>query len=139
MRRGLAITTEALDRQRILQVAEASRNHLRDPWLIDQSEEHELRQAGFLMIDPPSKADISATEDGLIVRGGWRTALGKALRSKDVWGEPLPVKEYSEVILQVKVRHPQLSRILRNVWKFACDRAQQHQQFAFGQAGQFGL
>lgn len=86
MRRGLAIATEALDRQRILQVAETSRNHLRDPWLIDQNEEQELRQAGFLMLDPPSKAEISAAEDVLIVRAGWRTALGKALRGKDLWG-----------------------------------------------------
>ena len=114
MRRGLAIATEALDRQRTLQVAEASRNHLRDPWLIDQNEERELRQAGFLMIDPPSKADISATEDGLIVRGGWRTALGKALRSKDVWGEPLPVKEYGEVIATL-LRAAESHQVIRRV------------------------
>ncbi|MER8678813.1 DEAD/DEAH box helicase [Mesorhizobium sp. M1405] len=114
MRRGLAIATEALDRQRILQVAEASRNHLRDPWLIDQNEEQELRQAGFLMIDPPSKADISATEDGLIVRGGWRTALGKALRSKDIWAEPLPVKEYGDVIATL-LRAAEGHQVIRRV------------------------
>ena len=114
MRRGLAIATEALDRQRILQVAETSRNHLRDPWLIDQNEEQELRQAGFLMIDPPSKAEISAAEDVLIVRGGWRTALGKALRSKDVWGEPLPVKEYADVIATL-LRAAESHQVIRRV------------------------
>ncbi len=114
MRRGLAIATEALDRQRILQVAEASRNHLRDPWLIDQNEEYELRQASFLMIDPPSKADISVAEDGLIVRGGWRTALGKALRSKDIWGEPLPVKEYGDVIATL-LRAAESHQVVRRV------------------------
>jgi hypothetical protein len=45
--------------QRILQVAETSRNHLRDPWLIDQNEEQELRQAGFLMIDPGTQPPAS--------------------------------------------------------------------------------
>ena len=126
MRRGLGIATEALDRQRILQVAEASRNHLRDPWLIDQNEEYELRQAGFLMIDPPSKADIRAAEDVLIVRGGWRTALGKALRSKDVWGEPLPVKEYGDVIatlLRAAERHQIIRRVVTGgdapAWRLA--------------------
>lgn len=114
MRRGLAIATEALDRQRILQIAETSRNHLRDPWFIDQNEEQELRKAGFLMIDPPSKADISAAEDVLIVRGGWRTALGKALRSKDVWGEPLPVKEYGDVIATL-LRAAESHQVIRRV------------------------
>jgi superfamily II DNA/RNA helicase len=114
MRRGLAIATEALDRQRILQFAETSRNHLRDPWLIDQNEEQELRRAGFLMIDPPSKAEISAAEDVLIVRGGWRTALGKALRSKDVWGEPLPVKEYDDVIVTL-LRAAENHQVIRRV------------------------
>lgn len=114
MRRGLAIATEALDRQRILQVAETSRNHLRDPWLIDQNEEQELRQAGFLMIDPPSKAEISAAEDVLIVRAGWRTALGKALRSKDLWGEPLPVKEYDDVIATL-LRAAENHQVVRRV------------------------
>ncbi|MFG1228840.1 DEAD/DEAH box helicase [Xanthobacter wiegelii] len=126
MRRGLAIATEALDRQRILQVAETSRNHLRDPWLIDQNEEQELRQAGFLMIDPPSKAEISAAEDVLIVRGGWRTGLGKALRSKDVWGEPLPVKEYDDVIatlLRAAENHQVIRRVVTGgeapAWRLA--------------------
>ena len=114
MRRGLAIATEALDRQRILQVAEASRNHIRDPWLIDQNEEQELRQAGFLMIDPPSKAEISAAEDVLIVRAGWRTALGKALRSKVLWGEPLPVKEYDDVIATL-LRAAENHQVVRRV------------------------
>lgn len=114
MRRGLAIATEALDRQRILQVAETSRNHLRDPWLIDQNEEQELRQAGFLMLDPPSKAEISAAEDVLIVRAGWRTALGKALRGKDLWGEPLPVKEYDDVIATL-LRAAENHQVVRRV------------------------
>lgn len=114
MRRGLAIATEALDRQRTLQVAESSRNHLRDPWLIDQNEERELREAGFLMIEPPSKAEISLAEDGLIVRGGWRTALGKALRNKDFWGEQLPAKEYGDVITTL-LRAAESHQVIRRV------------------------
>ena len=98
MRRGLAIATEALDRQKTLQVAEGSRQRLRDPWIIDQNEEHELREAGFLMVDPPKKAEVKATEDALIVRAGWRTNLGKEIRSKKLWGETLPATEYEELI-----------------------------------------
>jgi superfamily II DNA/RNA helicase len=114
MRRGLAVATEALDRQKILQVAQHSRSYLRDPWLIDQNEERELREAGFLMIDPPSAAEISAADNALIVRGGWRTGLGKALRSTDIWGEPLPPKEYGDVILTL-LRAAETHQVVRRV------------------------
>ncbi|TXR47501.1 DEAD/DEAH box helicase [Phyllobacterium endophyticum] len=97
MRKGLAIATEALDRTKILQVAQDSRNQLRDPWLIDQSEEAELRAASIFMLEPPDRQETSARDEISIIRGGWRTQLGKALRNKDIWGEVLPSGEYQEV------------------------------------------
>jgi len=98
MRQGLAIATDALDRQRVLQTAQDSRTRLRDPWAIDREEEDGLRESGFLMIDPPRKGESKATEDALIVRAGWRTNLGKALRHRDIWGDTLPVSEYDDMI-----------------------------------------
>ncbi|WP_334545058.1 DEAD/DEAH box helicase [Rhizobium leguminosarum] len=98
MRKGLAIATEALDRTKILQVAQDTRNHLRDPWLIDQNEEAELRSASIFMLEPPERELTKARDEISIIRGGWRTQLGKALRNKDIWGELLPNSEYQEVV-----------------------------------------
>jgi hypothetical protein len=53
-----------------LQAAEGSRQRLREPWAIDQNEEDELREAGFLMVDPPKNTEVTATEAILIVRAG---------------------------------------------------------------------
>jgi Lhr-like helicase len=114
MRRGLAIATEALDRGKILQISEGSRQRLRDPWAIDQNEEDELREAGFLMVDPPRNTEIAAKEAFLIVRAGWRTNLGKALRSKKIWGEALPAAEYEEVVRQL-LKAAEAHQIVRRI------------------------
>lgn len=98
MRQGLAISTDSLDRARIRQAAEDSRNRLRLPWAIDREEESSLRESGMLMIDPPRQAQVRATEAELIVRAGSRTKLGKALRDRKIWEEPLPAKDYDGVI-----------------------------------------
>jgi Lhr-like helicase len=114
MRQGLAITTDALDRQRVIQAAQESRNRLCDPWAIDREEEDGLRQSGFLMIDPPNAAQVRLTEAALIVRGGWRTKLGKELRHKDIWGETLPSGEYDgmiETLLKAAEAHQVVRRI----------------------------
>jgi Lhr-like helicase len=98
MRQGLAVAADALDRTRIRQAAEVSRNRLRLPWAIDREEENSLRECGFLMITPPRANQIRASEAVLIIRGGRQSKLGKALRSKELWGEQIPSKEYDELI-----------------------------------------
>lgn len=98
MRQGLAISTDALDRERIKQTAEESRSRLCLPWAIDREEENSLRESGLLMIDPPRQAEVRAAEADLIVRAGSRTKLGKALRDKQIWGEQLPPSDYDGVI-----------------------------------------
>lgn len=126
MRRGLAVATEALDRGKTLQAAEGSRQRLREPWAIDQNEEDELREAGFLMVDPPRNTEITAKEAVLIVRAGWRTNLGKALRSKKLWGETLPAEEYEAVVrhlLKAAEAHQIVRRISvggdKQAWRLA--------------------
>ena len=98
MRQGLAVATDALDRTRIRQTAEVSRGRLRLPWAIDREEENSLRECGFLMINPPPAKKIRASEAALILRAGRQSKLGKALRSKNLWGEQIPAKEYDELI-----------------------------------------
>jgi Lhr-like helicase len=120
MRKGLAVATESLDRTRILQIAQESRAHLRDPWLIDQNEEREIRSASVFMINPPDRADLRARDEMAIIRGGWRTALGKALRHKDIWGAPLPTAEYDEVLLTL-LAAAEVHQIVRRVSSLGFD------------------
>lgn len=99
MRQGLAVATDALDRGKVRQAAEVSRNRLRLPWAIDREEENTLRECGFLMINPPRNNAIRATEAVLILRAGRQSKLGKALRHAALWdNQQVPSKEYDELI-----------------------------------------
>ncbi|KST59935.1 DEAD/DEAH box helicase [Methylobacterium sp. GXS13] len=99
MRTGLAVAADALDHARMRQIAEESRDRLAHPWSIDALEQDDLRQAGFLMIDAPRRADRhSAAEDLLIVRAGPRGALGRQLSAKSLWETPLPRAAYDALI-----------------------------------------
>ncbi len=99
MRQGLAVATDALDRGKVKQSAEVSRNRLRLPWAIDREEENSLRECGFLMIQPPRNANLRASEAILILRAGRQSKLGKTLRHPKLWnGQQIPAKEYDEFI-----------------------------------------
>jgi hypothetical protein len=64
------------------------------------------------MVDAPRNTEVAATEAVLIVRAGWRTNLGKDLRSKKLWGETLTAKEYEEVIF-TKSTYPSWPPLIR--------------------------
>lgn len=98
MRQGLAVATDALDRSKIKQAAEVSRNRLCLPWAIDREEEHSLRESGFLMVTPPRATTMRASEAVLLLRAGRQSKLGKELRHPTIWGHQLPAKEYDELI-----------------------------------------
>ena len=99
MRQGLAVATDALDRGKVKQAAEVSRNRLRLPWAIDREEENSLREYGFLMIQPPKNTTIRASEAVLILRAGRQSKLGKSIRHAALWeGKQIPAKEYDDVI-----------------------------------------
>ncbi|MDH0869813.1 DEAD/DEAH box helicase [Agrobacterium pusense] len=121
MRKGLAIATEALDRTKVLQVAQDSRSHLRDPWLIDQSEEPELRSAAIFMLEPPEREQTRARDEISIIRGGWRTQLGKAIRNKDIWGDTLPTNEYQNVVEDL-LRAAEAHQLVRRVSAHGYDK-----------------
>jgi Lhr-like helicase len=99
MRQGLAVATDALDRSKVKQTAEVSRNRLQLPWAVDREEEDSLREAGFLMIAPPKAGTIRPSEAALVLRGGRQTKLGKALRHPNIWNnEQLSGQDYDELI-----------------------------------------
>src|SRR5262249_5069119 len=68
MRRGLAITADALEPTTAEATANAARQSLREPWSISQQETPRVGAA--LIIDAPRRADVGLRGEPLIVRAG---------------------------------------------------------------------
>jgi Domain of unknown function (DUF1998)/Helicase conserved C-terminal domain len=96
LRRGLAVTADALDPAEVDAIAIASRQRLREPWSIS-AQEHP-RSAAALIIDAPKKAQAGVRGEPLIVRGSPQSRLARELRHPRIWGKRLDAKTYSEVV-----------------------------------------
>ena len=77
LRRGLAVTTDALDPADVDALANASRQRLREPWSISAQERQ--RHAAALIIDAPRREEAGIRGEPLIVRGGPRSRLAREL------------------------------------------------------------
>ena len=96
MRRGLAVTADALDSIVVEATANAARQSLREPWSISQQENP--RVAAALIIDAPKKADAGLRGEPLIVRAGPRSSLARRLGHPKLWGRRLDGKTYIAVL-----------------------------------------
>ncbi len=96
MRRGLAVTADALDPATVEATANAARQSLREPWSISQQENP--RVAAALIIDAPKKADAGVRGEPLIVRAGPRSSLARRLGHPKLWGRRLDGKTYAAVL-----------------------------------------
>ena len=96
LRRGLAVTADALEPDEVDAVANASRQRLREPWSIS-SQEHP-RFAAALIIDAPKKAEAGVRGEPLIVRGSSRSRLARQLGHQRIWGRRLDAKTYWEAV-----------------------------------------
>ncbi len=96
MRRGLAVTTDALDASLTESVGNASRQYLREPWSIPQQEEP--RSAASFMIDAPRPAQIGMRGEPLVVRGSPSSAIGRLIGKAENWGRKLKAAECREVV-----------------------------------------
>ncbi len=96
LRRGLAVTADALDPAMIDIIATAARQTLRHPWSIAQQEDPRI--AAALMIEAPRREDVHLRGEPLIVRGGPRSRLAKQLNRSEIWGARLSAKSYLEVV-----------------------------------------
>lgn len=113
MRKGLAVSTPALEKQLISQVAEEAQQSLRFPWTIESSEADGLRTAGVLMIDAPKRETISNAENDAITRGGYLSAIGKALCHPRHWGADGPKrKDYGDFV-STMIKAAEAHEILR--------------------------
>ena len=96
LRKGLAVTTDALESANVEIIANSSRQFLREPWAISQNENPRI--AAALIIDAPKRSDTGLRGENLIVRGGLRTNLGRQLNREEYWGRKLTSAEYTEVL-----------------------------------------
>lgn len=96
LRRGLAVTADALDPSTVEAIANAARQSLREPWSISQQEVP--RVAAALIIDAPKRAETGIRGESLIVRGGSRSSLARQLGHARVWGKRLDGKTYLSVL-----------------------------------------
>jgi superfamily II DNA/RNA helicase len=96
MRRGLAVTADALDPSTVEATANAARQSLREPWSISQQENQ--RSASALIIDAPKKADAGVRGEPLILRAGPRSSLARRLGHPTLWKKRLDGKTYLAVL-----------------------------------------
>ena len=96
MRRGLAVTADALDAATVEATANAARQSLREPWSISQQENP--RVAAALVIDAPRKADTRVRDEPLVLRAGPRSGLARQLRHPRLWKQRLDTKTYLAVM-----------------------------------------
>jgi Lhr-like helicase len=112
MRRGLAITTEALNPTTVDEIGAASRQVLREPWTLGQQERQ--LTAAALMIEAPRREEAGVRGEALVIRGGSRGALAKQLNLAELWGRRLPAKDYIE-LLQALLKAAESYELIRSV------------------------
>jgi len=96
LRRGLAVTADALEPATVDAIAAGARQSLREPWSISQQETP--RTAAALIIDAPKKAETGVRGEPLVLRGGPRSRLARELGRARIWGKRLDSKTYLEVV-----------------------------------------
>jgi Helicase conserved C-terminal domain len=96
LRRGLAVTADALEPAEVDSIANASRQRLREPW--SMSAQENPRVAAALIIDAPKKAEAGVRGEPLIVRGSSRSRLARQLGHQRIWGKRLDARTYVKVV-----------------------------------------
>jgi hypothetical protein len=84
LRKWMAIRSQVLDPAFIEQLVARSHSRIRPPWGFGMDEKP--RGARWMMVAAPKRKQSTLRDMDLIVRGGSRSGLGKALRASDLWG-----------------------------------------------------
>ncbi len=101
MRQGIAVSSQVLDAALLEQLIAKSRSRLRPPWGFSADEKP--WGARWLMVAAPAHQAGKLQDRHLIVRGGARSGLGRALRSTELWDgdtavHDLKSKEFDQLI-----------------------------------------
>jgi superfamily II DNA/RNA helicase len=83
LRKWMAVKSQVLDATVLEQMVARAHSRIRTPWGFSADEKP--RGARWLMVDAPKRKDNSLRDIDLIVRGGSRSGLGRALRESRLW------------------------------------------------------
>ena len=86
LRTCMAVKSAVLDPLETEQLAQRSYSRLRAPWGFGNDEKP--RPGRWLVLKAPNFGRARAKDEDLIVRGGWRSGLGKKLKSERLWQTP---------------------------------------------------
>lgn len=86
MRNGLAVNAAALSPDALEPIRETSLKLLRAPWGFGRSLDDAPQGWRWLIVDPPNRQGLRLPDEGLLLRGGLQTHLGRQLRSSKLWG-----------------------------------------------------
>jgi hypothetical protein len=84
LRKWMAIRCQVLDPTFIEQLLARSHSRIRPPWGFSMDEKP--RGARWMMVAAPKRKQSTMRDMDLVVRGGSRSGLGKALRASELWG-----------------------------------------------------
>lgn len=90
LRQGMAVKSRVLESSAVDQMLSLSHTRLRAPWGFSIDEKP--RRSRWLMVDAPRRRGNTLGDEDLLVRGGSRSALGRRLKSNEVWGEQSGVR-----------------------------------------------
>lgn len=101
MRKWMAIHSHVLDAAILEQLVAKSHSRIRPPWGFGTDEKP--RGARWLMVVAPTRRASTLRDMDLIVRGGSRSGLGRALRSTSLWSgdtsiRDLKSKEFDQLV-----------------------------------------
>ena len=95
MRKGLAVNTAVLGRQKVDSIIQTMRGQIKAPWSL---EEETTVGASVLMLDPPKRAKIGPRDEERLLRGTRTSALAKKIRAIRFSGGILSTSDVPEVL-----------------------------------------
>ena len=98
MRRGLAVECDSLDRVKLEALSGRMRSLIKPPWSL---EEDSFYASTFFMPRPPTRRDLRARDEELIVRGSPQSAVGREIRSLTFNGSRPAANEVTEIVLSI--------------------------------------
>ena len=95
MRKGLAVNTAVLGRQKVDAITQTMRGQIKAPWSL---EEETTVGASVLMLDPPKRANIGPRDEERLLRGTPTSALAKKIRAVRFSDERLNASDVAQVL-----------------------------------------
>ena len=95
MRKGLAVECDALDRLKIESLAGRMRSVIKAPWALD---EDRFLAAPVLMPRPPTRREMSQSDEELILRGSPTSTIGRRFKQMSFGGKRPTSKQITEIV-----------------------------------------